>query len=79
MGVPVMVMIGAIMQAIAIKRLMWAHGEHETLTRRIMIYASVPYMHPPRGHTAGLPGRTRLWLGCNISEENAPARFLYWE
>jgi hypothetical protein len=52
MGVPVMVMNGVFMHAIAIKSLMWAHREHETSTRRVMIYASVPYMHPPRGHTA---------------------------
>jgi len=76
MGVPVMVMIGVFMHAIAIKSLMWAHGEHETSTRRVMIYASVPYMHPPCGHTAVSPRRTRLWLGGNTFEQNAPARFL---
>jgi membrane protein involved in colicin uptake len=33
MAAPVMVMISVVMHVIAIKRLMWAHGEHETSTR----------------------------------------------
>jgi hypothetical protein len=37
-----MAMIGVFMHAIAIKSLMWAHGEHEASTRRVMIYASAP-------------------------------------
>jgi hypothetical protein len=35
MGVPVMAMIGVYMHAIAIKSLMWAHGEHEASIRRV--------------------------------------------
>jgi hypothetical protein len=31
MGVPVMAMIGVYMQGIAIKSLMWAHGNHENV------------------------------------------------
>jgi hypothetical protein len=76
MGAPEMVMIRVVMHVIAINRLMWAHGEHETSMRRVMIYASAAYMHPPRGHTAVPPRRTRLWLGGNMFEENAPTRFL---
>ena len=70
MGVPMMVMIGVVMHVIAIKKLMWAHGEHETSMRRVMIYASAPYMHPPRGHTAVPPRRTRLWLGREAARRN---------
>jgi len=36
MGVPMMVMIGVFMHAIAIKSLMWAHGNHETSARCVM-------------------------------------------
>jgi hypothetical protein len=48
-------MTGVFTHAIAIKSLMWAHGEQTASIRRVMIYASVPYMHPPRGHTAVSP------------------------
>ena len=77
MGAPVMVMIGALMHVMAIKRLMWAHGGHETSTQRVMIYASTPYMHPPRGHTSQFRPAARVCgLAATCSKRNAPARFL---
>lgn len=65
MGVPMMVKISVVMHVIAIKRLMWAHGEHETSTRRVIIYAFAArstQQFRPTARVCGLDAKLRVGI-----------------